>query len=146
MRPVWRIQFVCLSMIFVFFFQAEDGIRDATVTGVQTCALPISHTLNGNVQRPSKDQFCGSLVIFSTSPRMLFELWQRMIRRPSTIGNCLNITPVKRCAQSPLPVTGERLTKPLHNPPLLNQPNIFCIPANGVYYPTIHLSYIHREH
>src|SRR5207245_6745834 len=24
-----------------FFFQAEDGIRDATVTGVQTCALPI---------------------------------------------------------------------------------------------------------
>src|SRR5207245_6829352 len=26
----------------VFFFQAEDGIRDATVTGVQTCALPIS--------------------------------------------------------------------------------------------------------
>src|SRR5438270_4179398 len=25
-----------------FFFQAEDGIRDLTVTGVQTCALPIS--------------------------------------------------------------------------------------------------------
>src|SRR2546427_6200851 len=29
-----------LCMIF-FFFQAEDGIRDLTVTGVQTCALPI---------------------------------------------------------------------------------------------------------
>src|SRR3989442_11471628 len=28
--------------IFFFFFQAEDGIRDADVTGVQTCALPIS--------------------------------------------------------------------------------------------------------
>src|SRR5205085_5395849 len=28
---------------FFFFFQAEDGIRDLTVTGVQTCALPISH-------------------------------------------------------------------------------------------------------
>src|SRR5256886_9718235 len=27
---------------FFFFFQAEDGIRDLTVTGVQTCALPIS--------------------------------------------------------------------------------------------------------
>src|SRR5207245_3417302 len=26
-----------------FFLQAEDGIRDATVTGVQTCALPIFH-------------------------------------------------------------------------------------------------------
>src|SRR2546430_11204947 len=30
-----------LSFVF-FFFQAEDGIRDLTVTGVQTCALPIS--------------------------------------------------------------------------------------------------------
>src|SRR6266704_3757446 len=27
---------------FLFFFQAEDGIRDRNVTGVQTCALPIS--------------------------------------------------------------------------------------------------------
>src|SRR2546430_12874198 len=29
------------GIVFVFFFQAEDGIRDLTVTGVQTCALPI---------------------------------------------------------------------------------------------------------
>src|SRR5207244_10320711 len=28
-------------LVFVFFFQAEDGIRDDLVTGVQTCALPI---------------------------------------------------------------------------------------------------------
>src|SRR6266403_5997269 len=32
---------VC-SFVFFFFFQAEDGIRDLYVTGVQTCALPIS--------------------------------------------------------------------------------------------------------
>src|SRR5438094_5697808 len=31
---------VCVWFFF-FFFQAEDGIRDRTVTGVQTCALPI---------------------------------------------------------------------------------------------------------
>src|SRR5207249_9059469 len=31
---------------FFFFFQAEDGIRDRNVTGVQTCALPISSNLN----------------------------------------------------------------------------------------------------
>src|SRR5690348_17750208 len=31
---------VCVSVFF--FFQAEDGIRDGRVTGVQTCALPIS--------------------------------------------------------------------------------------------------------
>src|SRR2546430_12049158 len=30
------------SSVLFFFFQAEDGIRDLTVTGVQTCALPIS--------------------------------------------------------------------------------------------------------
>src|SRR5690348_17762231 len=36
--------FVCLRFFcffFFFFFQAEDGIRDGRVTGVQTCALPI---------------------------------------------------------------------------------------------------------
>src|SRR5205809_5138870 len=34
---------VCCSCmcLFFFFFQAEDGIRDVAVTGVQTCALPI---------------------------------------------------------------------------------------------------------
>src|SRR5688572_32763133 len=31
-----------LTYLLSFFFQAEDGIRDLTVTGVQTCALPIS--------------------------------------------------------------------------------------------------------
>src|SRR6266478_7145425 len=30
-----------MSICVFFFFQAEDGIRDLTVTGVQTCALPI---------------------------------------------------------------------------------------------------------
>ena len=30
------------SLVTCFFFQAEDGIRDDLVTGVQTCALPIS--------------------------------------------------------------------------------------------------------
>src|SRR2546426_7887129 len=32
-----------LIILFFFFFQAEDGIRDYKVTGVQTCALPISY-------------------------------------------------------------------------------------------------------
>src|SRR5207248_11109463 len=32
---------VVILWFFFFFFQAEDGIRDRTVTGVQTCALPI---------------------------------------------------------------------------------------------------------
>ena len=32
---------VIILFYFIFFFQAEDGIRDDLVTGVQTCALPI---------------------------------------------------------------------------------------------------------
>src|SRR5256884_5344989 len=32
----------------VFFFQAEDGIRDVAVTGVQTCALPISYSVGSH--------------------------------------------------------------------------------------------------
>src|SRR5699024_11349676 len=36
--------FLLYYYIFSFFFQAEDGIRDRNVTGVQTCALPISNS------------------------------------------------------------------------------------------------------
>src|SRR2546430_11278750 len=42
-------EFVFIYLYF-FFFQAEDGIRDLTVTGVQTCALPIFHMFNGFIQ------------------------------------------------------------------------------------------------
>src|SRR5207245_5991671 len=39
-----------------FFFQAEDGIRDATVTGVQTCALPIlsSRLAGPRLEKPAR--------------------------------------------------------------------------------------------
>src|SRR2546425_11579566 len=36
---------VCVCLFFFFFFQAEDGIRDKLVTGVQTCALPICEAI-----------------------------------------------------------------------------------------------------
>src|SRR5262249_59106445 len=35
-----------VCVLFVFFFQAEDGIRDWSVTGVQTCALPICNWID----------------------------------------------------------------------------------------------------
>src|SRR3989475_4773950 len=38
---VEEVLVVLSILVFFFFFQAEDGIRDLTVTGVQTCALPI---------------------------------------------------------------------------------------------------------
>src|SRR5690348_18474342 len=39
-----------------FFFQAEDGIRDGRVTGVQTCALPISIALAATALLPAGDR------------------------------------------------------------------------------------------
>src|SRR2546425_12795097 len=41
---LWAIR---ISTLSIFFFQAEDGIRDKLVTGVQTCALPISARAHG---------------------------------------------------------------------------------------------------
>src|SRR5690606_40162361 len=42
-RMMWQLSCNAFYISFwIFFFQAEDGIRDFHVTGVQTCALPIS--------------------------------------------------------------------------------------------------------
>src|SRR2546421_4898055 len=38
---------IYICSLFFFFFQAEDGIRDLIVTGIQTCALPISEFTAG---------------------------------------------------------------------------------------------------
>src|SRR5207244_6468096 len=43
----------------VFFFQAEDGIRDDLVTGVQTCALPISGGGDGAERVRMRNSECG---------------------------------------------------------------------------------------
>src|SRR5690606_40487129 len=40
---------IAFSCVFSFFFQAEDGIRDFHVTGVQTCALPICEQTSANL-------------------------------------------------------------------------------------------------
>src|SRR5690606_40107496 len=40
-------------LVFFFFFQAEDGIRDFHVTGVQTCALPILALAHGAFDDPA---------------------------------------------------------------------------------------------
>src|SRR5687767_15246420 len=42
-----------VEVVIFFFFQAEDGIRDKLVTGVQTCALPISLSKRTRHARPA---------------------------------------------------------------------------------------------
>src|SRR5437867_13162706 len=55
-------------VLFFFFFQAEDGIRDRTVTGVQTCALPICfHKRGAPCARPACNA-SASASIRSTPP------------------------------------------------------------------------------
>src|SRR5690625_5306468 len=44
---------ICFRALRFFFFQAEDGIRDGHVTGVQTCALPISSPMLAERERIS---------------------------------------------------------------------------------------------
>src|SRR5256884_4522329 len=66
-----------------FFFQAEDGIRDVAVTGVQTCALPISYikslllrncpSLGGEV---GYEQHAANTIL-RTASRSLFDLGWR---------------------------------------------------------------------
>src|SRR6266853_5670278 len=51
---MWFLFRIYGTLLFFFFFQAEDGIRDLTVTGVQTCALPIY----GGGRRPRGAQRC----------------------------------------------------------------------------------------
>src|SRR2546429_4447150 len=53
----------------VFFFQAEDGIRDVAVTGVQTCALPISPVVSQNTRHVRRSK----LYLAASTPL----IWQR---------------------------------------------------------------------
>src|SRR3712207_6941723 len=57
-------------MYFFFFFQAEDGIRDIGVTGVQTCALPI---LMGEVMHGDHARFVAESHLDAVTQ---YELWK----------------------------------------------------------------------
>src|SRR5437588_5760540 len=69
-----HIVFSCDDVLCVFFFfQAEDGIRDHCVTGVQTCALPISERRSGDCARKAVELTPGQLS------------WGKLNRLPCTI-------------------------------------------------------------
>src|SRR3989339_543762 len=61
-----------ILLMSLFFFQAEDGIRDWSVTGVQTCALPISsrrrHTRLGSEEHTSELPSTTNLVRLPPAP------------------------------------------------------------------------------
>src|SRR5260370_38716572 len=88
---------------FLFFFQAEDGIRDSSVTGVQTCALPIlgagdllkQFAVLGSQQKQPQRLFAaderGTTLIFGRlgwgpPPHLLTSVWSAQNRvRPASL-------------------------------------------------------------
>src|SRR5205085_8078429 len=57
-----NVSLIEFCYFFFFFFQAEDGIRDLTVTGVQTCALPISWALHAGISQSQSTPACSAHV------------------------------------------------------------------------------------
>src|SRR5688572_13637961 len=93
---------MCMFYLF-FFFQAEDGIRDLTVTGVQTCALPISLTPTDSLDDHLSRQLATLKSMFDqkkdddfyanfdyVTQRTLFSMKNR---RPSELGDIRIYTP-----------------------------------------------------
>src|SRR5690606_40251330 len=70
-----------VSVFLFFFFQAEDGIRDFHVTGVQTCALPISNEIKTatkpikkEIRAPTNTRLNKSLPYLSVPKTKVFSL------------------------------------------------------------------------
>src|SRR3712207_7239722 len=81
----------------MYFFQAEDGIRDIGVTGVQTCALPICNSLGGTVALRAAEG-PGLHGVLAVAPAGLdMARWFFLVRRDPLLRPLL---------ASPLPVPG----------------------------------------
>src|SRR5207237_7875071 len=65
---------------YFFFFQAEDGIRDSSVTGVQTCALPIS-AVDERARRQLRDELGERLPRRSEQLEQVAEARDRVVGR-----------------------------------------------------------------
>src|SRR5205823_8688886 len=87
--------YMLIVFLFVFFFQAEDGIRDKLVTGVQTCALPISPS-SATVRECTGEAVCAlSRTVAedgAPAPRLPFEIGRASCRERveiSVVAGCL---------------------------------------------------------
>src|SRR6266536_4387814 len=70
---------------FFFFFQAEDGIRDPLVTGVQTCALPIYPARAVAVASLAPVAFIGVLYVLTRVSVRRYEAFPVSARRPGQV-------------------------------------------------------------
>src|SRR6478735_11061825 len=96
-------------MVYFFFFQAEDGIRDYKVTGVQTCALPICGCSNTD---PSLDGDGGVLAWVSDCNALTGAgTARRIIVRSGTTNTVIPANSLCPTATPPREARGVRLTK-----------------------------------
>src|SRR2546430_5756495 len=117
------------SCLFFFFFQAEDGIRDLTVTGVQTCALPISCSL-------------GSL--FAESRARLFRQMRNRSLSPCSFGCLFNVPLRSGSLFSCCHIrhrTGDRKSTRLNSSHSQISYAVFCLKKKKT---PIHLSWLHN--
>src|SRR5206468_9196876 len=81
-------------------FQAEDGIRDLIVTGVQTCALPICATRSG--PSTSKPSVSNALTCGVMLASFLMQLVEQRVSKPSLGGAARGTRPPHRlCGRTP---------------------------------------------
>src|SRR6266700_6089253 len=99
-------------VVFVFFFQAEDGIRDFHVTGVQTCALPISEVA-GNQWDSGISGLGRSLKMpgYKNSPGFSFNRRLSTSVGPSAQAQISTVVPSAREATSTYDIGGWRLDR-----------------------------------
>src|SRR5205807_5028932 len=87
-------------LFFTFFFQAEDGIRDYKVTGVQTCALPIFRTHFSQVPQfsPGTSPSQHTLMLFTAASHSVISLTfsKRLSSKPSLSTGKLHVRSEER--------------------------------------------------
>src|SRR5258708_28010710 len=96
------IVFLMLSLNFFpsFFFQAEDGIRDDLVTGVQTCALPIYIWTRPGLDRRSRSLVSMSVMIAMRQPH------EFAIHMGAGLNNGLTLKEIEEVLIQALPYVG----------------------------------------
>src|SRR5207248_11524465 len=110
----YDFNYIFTFFIFFFFFQAEDGIRDRTVTGVQTCALPISPHIVQIGHRRELDlavEVPGSELGPVASNEMWDEIYDRLARLATEHRSTLIFVNTRRMSERMAHHLGERLGK-----------------------------------
>src|ERR1017187_10626994 len=86
---------------YVFFFQAEDGIRVTSVTGVQTCALPICVAFSADGRRLATAELRGVVQVYALDIGDLLALARKRVTRPLTVSECRIYFQAETCPSLP---------------------------------------------